>query len=189
MGMFLPEDIAYRITRFMGGKSAFPFIEKHETMGIFYLFGKNFGVKGPIEILSATDLAKRAIDQMVKEIEICDNTSAKFDSDFIRDSYNRRALQISVEFRNDNSSDISEKNRRISGDPAILSNCFAQHIAYYKKDFFFEIFQPFKGSELPISLKKLEKRMLLLGFNVRDSKSLPEESAFSCFLKWLKRNG
>ena len=114
---------------------------------------------------------------------------SEFDSDFIRDNYNRRALQISVEFRNDNSSDISEKNRRISGDPAILSNCFAQHIAYYKKDFFFEIFQPFKGSEIPISLKKLEKRMLLLGFNVSDSKSLPEESAFSCFIKWLERNG
>ena len=173
----------------MGGKLAFPFIEKHETMGIFYLFGKDFGIKGPIEILTATDLAKRTIEQMVKEIRIYGNSSTELDSDSIRDNYNRRALQISVEFRNDTSSDISEKNKRISGDPTILSNCFAEHIAYYKQDFFFEIFQPIKESQIPISLKKLEKRMLLLGFNVRDSKSLPNESPFSCFIEWLERNG
>ncbi len=45
MGMFLPSDIYKRISKFLDGTLSFPFINKDEILGIFFLFGKNFGVK------------------------------------------------------------------------------------------------------------------------------------------------
>ena len=45
MGIFLPGDIYERISKFLDGDLGFPFIDKDEIMGIFFFFGKNFGVK------------------------------------------------------------------------------------------------------------------------------------------------
>ncbi|HXG05857.1 MAG TPA: hypothetical protein VNI77_00850, partial [Nitrososphaera sp.] len=70
--------------------------------------------------------------------------------------------------------------------PAILSDCFAQHIAYYTQRFFFELFQPFKAEQLPPSLRRrLEGRMLLMGFNVKDRQSLPFKSSLQPFFEWM----
>jgi hypothetical protein len=186
MGMFLPVDISYRITKFMAGQLEFPFIKKDELTATFYIFGKDHGVKGEIEILTATDLAKRAIQQLAKDIRTFYSMPNKMDSNFTRENYVRRSLQISIELQKDSSFDLSKMNKRIAGDPSILSSCFAQHIAYYKQDYFFELFQPFEENQLPSSLRrKLEGRMLLIGFNAKDSRSLPFENMLVPFIEWI----
>jgi hypothetical protein len=79
-------------------------------------------------------------------------------------------------------------DRRVAGDPTILSDCFAQHVAYHRQDFFFELFQPFRAEQLllPPALKnKLEGRMLLLGFNVKNRQSLPFKSSLDPFFEWM----
>ena len=187
MGMFLPLDISQRITKFIANDNIeFPFINKDEIMATFYLFGKDNGVNGEIEILVATDLAKRTIELITRDVRSYHTIPNANGADFIRENYLKRALQISIELQNSPLFDLSETNKRIANDPTILSTCFAQHIAYYKQDYFFELFQPFKEMELPQSLrKKLQGRMLLLGFNVKDSRSLPFESALAPFIKWM----
>ncbi len=189
MGMFLPVDISCRITQFMAGKIEFPFINKDELAATFYIFGKDYGVKGQIEKLTAIDLAKKAIQQLSKDIRIFYNMPNKLDSNFIRENYIRRSLQISIELQKDGSYALSEMNKRIAGDPTILSSCFAQHIAYYKQDYFFELFQPFEKNQLPSLLTtKLEGRMLLIGFNAKDSKSLPFQNSLVHFIRWIINN-
>jgi hypothetical protein len=186
MGMFLPTDISYRITQFLAEKMEFPFIKKDELAATFYMFGKEYGVKGQIEILTAIDLAKRVVQQLAKDIRMFYSMPNKMDSNFTRENYIRRSLQISIELQKHSSYDLSEINKRIAGDPSILSSCFAQHIAYYKQDYFFELFQPFEEKQLPPSLKRqLEGRMLLIGFNAKDSRSLPFENTLVPFIEWI----
>jgi len=191
MGMFLPEDISQRITLFIGGKLEFPFIRKEELMGTFFIFGKNNGLYGEEEILAATDLGKRAVAHLTKSVRTFHNSSNKMDSNFTRENYTKRLLQIAIELR-DNTTDtlfsLSQMNHRIAGDPAILTDCFAQHVACHQQDQFFETFQPLRENHLPVSLRrKLEGRMLLLGFNVKGSSALPYESPLAAFLMWMKK--
>jgi hypothetical protein len=191
MGMFLPEDISQRITLFIGGKLEFPFIKKEELMGTFFIFGKNNGLYAEEEILAATDLGKRTVAHLTKTVRMFHNSPNKMDSNFTRENYTNRVLQISIELR-DNSTNspfsLSQMNKRIAGDPNILIDCFAQHIACHQQDQFFEIFQPLREYQLPVSLKrKLEGRMILLGFNVRGSSALPYESTLAAFFMWMKK--
>jgi hypothetical protein len=103
------------------------------------------------------------------------------DSAFTRENYTKRSLQIVVD-----SGVQADVDRRVAGDPTILSDCFAQHIAYHRQGFFFELFQPFKAEQLPPALKKkLEGRMLLLGFNVKDRQALPFKSSLQPFFEWM----
>jgi hypothetical protein len=187
MGMFLPTDVSNRITKFIADDNLeFPFINKDEIMATFYLFGKDSRVNGETEILLATDLAKRTIEQITRDVRVYHTMPNTIRPDFIRQNYIRRALQISIELQNTPLVDSSETNKRVANDPTILSICFAQHIAYYKQDYFFELFQPFKEMELHQSLrKKLQGRMLLLGFNVKDSSTLPFESTLTPFINWM----
>ena len=191
MGMFLPEDISQRITLFIGGKLEFPFIKKEELMGTFFIFGKNNGLYGEEEIMAATDLGKRTVAHLTKTVRMFHNSPNKMDSNFTRENYTNRVLQISIELR-DNSRNspfsLSQMNKRIAGDPTILIDCFAQHIACHQQDQFFEIFQPLREYHLPVSLRrKLEGRMILLGFNVRGSSALPYESTLAAFFMWMKK--
>ncbi len=188
MGMFSPLDIAERLSNFVAGMTNFPIIGKEEIMGVFYLFGKNHGIRGQTEILSATDLAKRTIEQLGRNVRAYHNMPNKLDSMSVREEYMKRALQISVELQRNHSGHKPELNARIAGDPSILTSCFTQHIAHYHRDYFFEFFRPFKKNELPIELStKLEGRMLLLGFNVKNRKALPYESSLVPFIQWLER--
>lgn len=185
MGIFTPVDIDSRITQFLEKKIEFPFIKKDEIIGIFYLFGKDNKVISDLEILSVKNIAKRTMEQRARNIKIFHEFEKnKLDSDFIREEYNKRILQISVEEQASSSKHLSY---RITRDPTILSNCFEQHIAYYKQDYFFELFkQPLNKTEVPSNLiNKLEQRMLMLCYNVSDSSELPDNNTISPFFQWL----
>jgi hypothetical protein len=190
MGMFLPRDIAVRITNFMAGDIVFPFIDKNEIMATFYLFGKDKGVIGHREAQTAIDLARRTIQKSSSDITILQNMRNKLSPDFIRQDYTKRALEISIEVQNEPSFDLSQLNRRISTDPTILSACFTQHIAYYNQDYFFELLGPFNENKVPKTLlNKLQGRMLLLGYNTANSQSLPFQNTLFPFLDWIRRSG
>lgn len=190
MGMFLPSDISCRILDFMDGKIEFPFIKRNELSATFYIFGKDHGVRKEIELLAVTDLAKRTMEQLTRDLKTYHLMPIKLDTEFIRENYIRRGLQISIESEKRSSSDGSETRKQISRDPTILSSCFAQHIAYYRQNYFFELYKPFRRDELPFSLhSKLKSRMLLLGFNIETEASLPYESAISPFMKWMEHYG
>jgi hypothetical protein len=186
MGMFLPSDIAKRIGDFIGGKLDFPIMRDEEIMGVFYIFGKDHGIRGQTEILSATNLAKRTIEQLGRDVRSFHNMPNKLKSDSIREDYMRRVFQISIEIQQVRSERKPELTKRFAGDPAILTSCFTQHLAFYQKDYFFEFFQPFRKIDLPlIHVAKLEGRMLLLGFNVKNRMALPYESPLMPFIHWL----
>jgi hypothetical protein len=186
MGIFTPMDIPSRIIQFIEKKIEFPFIKEDEIVGIFYLFGKDNKVTSELEILSVRNIAKRTMEQQARNIKIFHEFKEnKLDSEFIREEYNKRILQISIEEQMSSSS--STQSYRIAGDPTIQSNCFEQHIAYYKQDYFYELFkQPFKKTEIPAHLiNKLEKRMLMLCYNVSDSSKLPYNNTVHPFFQWL----
>jgi hypothetical protein len=181
MGIFMPPDISFRIKQFMAATVDFPFIRNDEVVGAFYLFGKDHGVAGEAEVKAATDIAKRTVEQVARDIRLYTSTPQKMDARFTRENYTKRSLQIVVD-----SGAQADVDRRVAGDPTILSDCFAQHVAYHRQGFFFELFQPFKGEQLPASLRdRLEGRMLLLGFNVKDRQSLPFKSSLEPFLGWI----
>lgn len=180
MGIFMPPDISHRIKMFMAGKVDFPFIKSDEIMAAFYIFGKDYGVPES-EIKSATDIAKRTVEQVAKDVRLYAAAPQKMDARFTRENYTKRSLQIVVD------SGISEDmDKRVAGDPTILSDCFAQHTAYHKRGYFFELFQPFRAEQLPAALRdRLEGRMLLLGFNVKDRQALPFKSSLEPFFQWM----
>ena len=144
MGIFLPSDIYKRVSKFLDGSLGFPFVNKDEIMGIFFLFGKNFGVKTNLDIFSVEKSARKSIDQIKKEIFLS-KTITKSNITLIKENYQRRILQIYIESQNNPlSSNESEINERIIRDPSILMSCYSQHIAYYSQKCFFEIFDPVK---------------------------------------------
>jgi hypothetical protein len=191
MGMFLPSDLSERLVGFISGNLNFPIIKENEIMGAFYLFGKDYGISGQAEVLSATDLAKRTIEQLSRNVRSLHHMPDKLSSTAIREEAMKRALQISIELQQQQQQQqghIPKLNERIARDPVILSNCFFQHIAYYKKDYCFELFQPLNKNDLPVLLRsKLEGRMLLLAFNVKNLKSLPYKSSLLPFIHWLEK--
>ena len=187
MGIFTPIDISDRIIQFIEKKIEFPFIKEDEIVGIFYLFGKDNKVTSELEMLSVRNIAKKTMEQQTRNIKIFHEFKEnKLDSEFIREEYNKRILQISIEEQMYLSSP-SHLRSRIVGDPTIQSNCFEQHIAYYKQDYFYELFkQPFKKTEIPFHLiNKLERRMLMLCYNVSDSSKLPYNNTVYPFFQWL----
>lgn len=181
MGIFMPPDITRRIKQFMAARVDFPFIRKDEMVSAFYLLGKDHGVIGELELSAATDIAKRTVEQVARDIRLYTVTPQKMDARFTRENYTKRSLQIVVD-----SGTQTDVDRLVAGDPTILSDCFAQHIAHHNQGFFFELFQPFREEQLPPLLKgRLEGRMLLLGFNVKDRQSLPFNSSLQPFFEWM----
>lgn len=185
MGIFLPSDLQERITTFMAGRMNFPFVQKDEVMAAFHLFGKDNGVNGKEEIKTCQDLAKKTAEQLTKDVRLYQNMPNKMDSEFTRQNYTKRSLQIVVESQNSPDVRPREMNKRIAGDPTILSDCYAQHLAYYKQEFCFELFGPFSKNDLPASLKnRLDRRMVLLTFNARSPQF---KRPLLPFFNWLNR--
>jgi hypothetical protein len=186
MGIFMPRDIQNRILQFIDGKLTFPFIRGDEIVGVFFLFGKDGKLSKGIDILNAKDLAHNGMNQITKEVKLCNSMPNRTTLDFVRENYTRRALQISTDLSNSSKRDSSRIRDRISGDPTILINCFAQHIAYYRQDYFFELLNPLRAAQIPEHLReKMELRMLLLGFNTKSVENLPYASTVTPFFNWL----
>jgi hypothetical protein len=157
MAMVLPDSMAERISEFIVGKRSFPFIDRDELVCMMYLYGKS-GTVGENEIEEASKLAERTAAQMGKDIDIYANSSAgKLDPEYIRSKYINRELQLAVE---------KKAKGLIASDPTIISDCFAQHIAYYKQDYFFGLYGPFKDSELTSNIRPvLAGRMVMVCYN------------------------
>jgi hypothetical protein len=186
MGVFLPADIPARITRFIAGQVDFPYIKRDETVGAFFMFGKDHGVHGDSEVGEARDLAKRTVEQAAKDIRMYASAPGRLDSAFTRENYTKRMLQIAVDTRGLKQEEVNE---RVAGDPTILSDCFAQHVAFYRHGFYFEIFGPLKRYQLLPSLQgRLESRMILLGYNAKSARALPLANSLEAFFAWLKQH-
>lgn len=180
----MPADIAVRISRFIAGKMDFPFVKKDETMAAFYLFGREYRVPES-EVRDAEDIAKKTVEQVAKDVRLYTSMPSRLDSNFTRENYTKRSLQIAVD-----NAQSDEIGRRVAGDPAILSDCFAQHVAYHNQGFYFELFPPFKADQLPPLLgRKLEGRMLLLGFNSKNRDAIPFRNILAPFFDWMQSMG
>jgi hypothetical protein len=156
MAMVLPDNISSRIEEFIAGKRTFPFIGRNELVCLMYLYGKS-GKVSVEEIQVVNGFAQRTVLQLGQEIDNYTNTSAsKLDPEYIRSRYINRELQLTVE----------KKPDRIGGDPTIISDCFAQHIAYYKQEYFFELYGPLKDLELTSDIRSvLACRMVMTCYN------------------------
>lgn len=186
MGLFLPADIQKRISRFLTGDSVFPYIERGEVLGAFFIFGKEFGIHGETEINDAKDLARRTVEQAAKEIRMYTANPGRLDPAFTRENYTKRMLQIAVDMQGTNQENI---DRRVAGDPTVLLDCFAQHVAHFSQDFYFEIFGPLRTEQIPKSLQeRLNSRMVLVGYNAKSGKDLPF-SPLDPFFDWLLKIG
>lgn len=189
MGIFIPRDFSYRVLNFINGKTNLPFTQKDELVASFYIFGKDHRVNGQLEITNVKDIARKTMDQVASQVRIYANNPINMNQEMLRENFSKRSMQILIDSNSKNSNkkvnfDIT---KRISKDPTILSECYAWHLAYYKQDYFFKLFNPLKGIDLPADLvEQLEGRMLLLGFNVKDSTKLPYDDPIIPFLYWLK---
>jgi hypothetical protein len=160
MAMILPDDMAERISEFITGKRNFPFVNPDELMCIMYLYGRNNMIRED-EIDEVSSLAQHTASQLGKEIDKYINSStSKLETEYIRSNYINRELQLVVERK---SQDV--KNR-ISRDPTIISGCFAHHVAYYRQDYFLEIYGPLKDSQLTSDIRSaLAQRMVMVCYN------------------------
>lgn len=189
MGIFIPRDFSYRVLNFINGKTNLPFTQKDELVASFYIFGKDHRVNGQLEITNVKDIARKTMDQIASQVRIYANNPINMNQEMLRENFNKRSMQILIDSNSKNSNkkvnfDIT---KRISKDPTILSECYAWHLAYYKQDYFFKLFNPLQGIDLPADLvEQLEGRMLLLGFNVKDSAKLSYDDPIIPFLYWLK---
>lgn len=189
MGIFIPRDFSYRVLNFINGKTNLPFTQKDELVASFYIFGKDHRVNGQLEITNVKDIARKTMEQTARQVRIYTNNPLNMNQEMLRENFNKRSMQILIDSNSKNSNkkvnfDIT---KRISKDPTILSECYTWHLAYYKQDYFFKLFNPLRGIDLPADLvEQLEGRMLLLGFNVKDSTKLPYDDPIIPFLYWLK---
>jgi hypothetical protein len=160
MAMILPDDMTERISEFITGKRNFPFVNPDELMCIMYLYGRNNMIRED-EIDEVSSLAQHTASQLGKEIDKYINSStSKLETEYIRSNYINRELQLVVERK---SQDV--KNR-ISRDPTIISDCFAHHVAYYRQDYFLEIYGPLKDSQLTSDIRSaLAQRMVMVCYN------------------------
>jgi len=188
MGIFIPRDFSNRVLDFLNGKTNLPFTQKDEIIASFYIFGKDHKVNGELEITNVKDIARKTMEQIARQVRIYANNPLSMHQESLRENFNKRSMQILIDSNNKNSNkkinfDIT---KRISSDPIILSECYVWHLAYYKQDYFFKLFNPLRGTDLPPDLaEQLEGRMLMLGFNVKNSAKLTYDDPIIPFLQWL----
>jgi len=188
MGTFLPRDFPTRVLNFINGKCNLPLTQKDEIIATFYIFGKDHKVNGELEITNAKDIARKTMEQLARQVKVLASNPISMNQELLRENFNKRSMQILIDSntKNDNTKISSDITRRISRDPTILSDCYAWHIAYYKQDYFFKLFNPLRGTDLPPSLvDQLEGRMVMLGFNVKNSANMSYEDPIIPFLQWM----
>jgi len=188
MGIFIPRDFSNRVLDFLNGKTNLPFTQKDEIIATFYIFGKDHKVNGELEITNVKDIARKTMEQIARQVRIYANNPLSMHQESLRENFNKRSMQILIDSNNKNSNKKInfDTTKRISRDPTILSECYAWHLAYYKQDYFFKLFNPLRGTDLPPDLaEQLEGRMLMLGFNVKNSAKLTYDDPIIPFLQWL----
>jgi hypothetical protein len=160
MAMILPDDIVERISEFIAGKRNFPFVNADELICLMYLYGRNNRIEKH-EIDEVSSLAQHTASNMGQEIDIYMNSStSKMETEYIRSKFVNRELQLAVEI---NQQDVK---KRIARDPAIISDCFAYHVAYYKQDYFLELYGPLTDSQLTSDIRgALAQRMVMVCYN------------------------
>ena len=190
MTMILPEDISERISSFISGRLDFPFVKKDELISLLYLYGKSNEVLDHPERVLA--IAKKTVETLEKSIEKYRNgPKSFFDSEYLRNNYIRRQLQITVDKNNntENDKDATDINkRRIINDPVILSECFLQHVAFYDQKYSFFFYGPLKENELTYDIRSLlSGKIVMLGYNkVQDE--LPFDHPIIPLYVWAKDN-
>lgn len=187
--MILPEDISERISSFISGILDFPFVKKDELISLLYLYGKSNAVLDHPERVLA--IAKKTVETLEKSIEKYRNgPKSFFDSEYLRNNYIRRQLQITVDKDNNkNDKDVPDINkRRIINDPVILSECFLQHVAFYDQKYSFFFYGPLKENELTYDIRSLlSGKIVMLGYNkVQDE--LPFDHPIIPLYVWAKDN-
>jgi hypothetical protein len=188
MGIFLPRDFPNRVLSFINGKNNLPLTQKDEIIASFYIFGKDHKVNGDLEITNVKDIARKTMEQLARQVRVLSSNPTSMNQELLRENFNKRSMQILIDsnIQNSNNKISFDITRRISRDPTILSDCYAWHIAYYKQDYFFKLFNPLRGTDLPPGLvDQLEGRMLMLGFNVKNSANLTYEDPIMPFLEWM----
>lgn len=189
MTMILPEDISERISSFILGRLDFPYVKKDELISILYLYGKSNAVLDHPERVLA--IAKKTVETLEKSIEKYRNgPKSFFDSEYLRNNYIRRQLQITVDKNNNkNDKDAHDINkRRIINDPVILSECFLQHVAFYNQKYSFFFYGPLKENELTYDIRSLlSGKIVMLAYNkVQDE--LPFDHPIIPLYVWAKDN-
>jgi hypothetical protein len=187
--MILPEDISERISSFISGRLDFPFVKKDELISLLYLYGKSNAVLDHPERVLA--IAKKTVETLEKSIEKYRNgPKSFFDSEYLRNNYIRRQLQITVDKNNNkDDKDAPDMNkRRIINDPVILSECFSQHVAFYDQKYSFFFYGPLKENELTYDIRNLlSGKIVMLGYNkVQDE--LPFDHPIIPLYVWAKDN-
>lgn len=188
MGIFLPRDFPNRVFSFINGKNNLPLTQKDEIIASFYIFGKDHKVNGDLEITNVKDIARKTMEQLARQVRVLSSNPTSMNQELLRENFNKRSMQILIDsnIQNNNNKISFDITRRISRDPTILSDCYAWHIAYYKQDYFFKLFNPLRGTDLPSGLVgQLEGRMLMLGFNVKNSANLTYQDPIIPFLEWM----
>lgn len=188
MTMILPEDISERISSFIAGGLHFPFIKKDELISLLYLFGRNNRIiSHPEKVLA---IAKKTVETLEYSIvKYRNGPKSFFDSEFSRNNYIRRQLQITVDI-DDNKNDKNRLNinRRIINDPVILSECFSQHVAYYDQKYSFFIYGPLKENELTRDIHNLlSGKIVMMGYN-KEQDTLPFDHPIIPLYVWAKEN-
>jgi hypothetical protein len=88
------------------------------------------------------------------------SSASKLETEYIRSKYINRELQLAVETK------PQDVKKRIAGDPAIISDCFVHHVAYYKQDYFLELYGPLRDSQLTSDIcSALTHRMVMVCYN------------------------
>jgi hypothetical protein len=190
MGIFIPRDFSDSVLNFINGKSNLPFTQNDEIIASFYIFGKDHKVNGELEITNVKDIARKTMEQVARQVSIYANNPISMNQESLRENFNKRSMQILIDSNNKigNKKINFDITKRIARDPTILSECYAWHLAYYKHDYFFKLFNPLSGADLPPDLaEQLEGRMLMLGFNVKDSAELTYDDPIIPFLQWLSK--
>lgn len=187
--MILPEDISERISSFILGRLDFPYVKKDELISILYLYGKSNAVLDHPERVLA--IAKKTVETLEKSIEKYRNgPKSFFDSEYLRNNYIRRQLQITVDKNNNkNDKDAHDINkRRIINDPVILSECFLQHVAFYNQKYSFFFYGPLKENELTYDIRSLlSGKIVMLGYN-KVQEELPFDHPIIPLYVWAKDN-
>jgi hypothetical protein len=141
-------------------------------------------VNGDDEYEQVIDLAGQTYRKLSTDIKVySDNNEIDRITEVARSNYVNRGLQITIETR---SKEVNIHEHLFS-DPVILSDCFARHIAYYDQDFFFQVYGPFKAADLTADIRVvLQGRMVMIGYNRMDQKSLPFEHPLLPLYVWMR---